>query len=338
MYSPRGFRRRGYVVAGLFICAACIIAAAPVALQARPARPAASGMELSVDTGAPDGWLEYGHTAHFTYTVVNTGDAALTGLSGTDTLGGDLGPGPDLAPGASHDFTADVLVDERAMSGRGTFSVTALDAQGQPVSSSVEYTFEVVVKDTWTDFAVTKQALKSTVSPGGTVRYRLTIVNHDSEKVDEDGGLITVTDDFDESRARVRDASGGTITAGTLVWKVAPPGPGEAPVIIEYELAVDADATGTMPNAVSIFYTLEDDNTNDRAAASVKVVAGSTSTGTGAGATPTAAASSGTAETDDPFLPFTGAPLVPTLPLAGLFALAGVAVRRLASKGVSRTG
>lgn len=303
------------------------------ALAPAPSRAENPALTVTVSHDAPGGQAEFGSTVRFIYTVRNSGDETLTAISVDDEWAGHVGDVAVLAPGDERAFTRAITI-EGSIGGAGTTTASAMSEGGSAVSASAGYEIEVFIADQFADFAVTKRLVGGDRVPGGRLVYRLVITNVDGVAPDPDAPRLRVVDDYDERLARVTDAGGGSASLGTLVWDIAAPGPGDAPVVLEYELLLDSDAAGAFVNEARIDNPLDPESAND--AATVRIVVTPPTTPAIGDDDPADAAddaesggtTSGTAAGDEPFLPFTGAPLLPTLPIAAGFALLGAALRR----------
>lgn len=313
------------------VCVALVAMAAVFPAASFAENPA---LTVTVTNDTPDGAAEFGSSVTFTYTVRNSGDEAVTGIAVDDGWAGHLGDIATLEPGEVSTFTR-VIVVEGSIGGPGTCTAVGTSASQATVSATGTYFLDVFIADDFTDFSIEKRLVSGKAVQGGRLVYRLTVRNVQGTEPDPDAATLSVVDDFDQSRARVVDAAGGTISLGTIVWQVPAPGPGDGPVVIEYEMQVAADATGRLVNTASIANPLDPVSDNDSDSVALGITrsssgAGSASTGEDdpAPAGGSTAASGSSASSDEPFLPFTGAPLLPTLPIAAGFALLGAALRR----------
>lgn len=294
-------------------------------------------LTVTVTHDAPGDEAEYGSAVTFSYAVRNSGDVTVTAVSVDDTWAGHLGDIGELAPGSEQVFTRAIRI-EGSIGGAGATTAAGTTAGGASVRAADEYYIDVYIADRFTDFAIEKRLVGGSAVPGGVLTYRLTIRNVDGAALDPDALVIRVVDDYDESRVTLADAGGGSASLGTLVWSVAAPGPGDGPVVLEYQLRVRAAARGRVTNTARIEHPLDPVAENDSDSVGVTIAVPPSGAGSGSGdAAPDAdddasgsASRSSSATEGEPFLPFTGAPLVPTLPLAGVFLALGALLRRVA--------
>lgn len=282
-------------------------------------------IEVTDDVG---GLASLGSTVTFTYRVSNTGDATLTAIAVDDTLAGHLGDVASLGPGRSAVFSAAVVIEGAAAGGFGTCTAIGRLESGAQVAVSRDYSVDVFIGDDPSDCAVTKQALDSSVAPGGLVRYRLRV------RVVKGGfsPAVRLVDDYDESLLSVVDAGKGSVGAGRIEWTVPETLYEGESFVTECAFRVREDAarrsgSDRVENVAFLRHLdgPDPDPGNDRATAAVRLVASGGSNHRGASAGVGTGASGG----GDPFLPFTG-PAPAIVPLAWLFGCLGYALRRLA--------
>ncbi len=131
------------------------------------------------------GSVTAGDILSYRFTVVNTGNTTLTGVSVDDPkIGAVTCPATTLAPGASQVCDADYTVSQADVDG-GDISNTATASGTDPMGGTVSDTStEVVASDQTPGIMVDKQFVSSSdvdasgdFSPGDTISYDLTVSN-----------------------------------------------------------------------------------------------------------------------------------------------------------------
>jgi uncharacterized repeat protein (TIGR01451 family) len=185
---------------GLVLCpgsygvtvAACQTACVCLCYQCPP--PVGS---ISITASVPHGCIPVtGGSIDYSYTVTNTGSAALTGVTVTDSLWGTTANIGNLAVGNSVNVTfsktrtaAQISAD--AVSGVITTSITAAGANsatGSKVTASTPASISVTVIHPSLGLTITPNP--GTASPGDTVMFTYTVTNTGDIAIDN----ITVTD------------------------------------------------------------------------------------------------------------------------------------------------
>jgi uncharacterized repeat protein (TIGR01451 family) len=203
-----------------------------------------------------------GESVTYTYVVSNTGDVVLFGVTLTDDVLGPVGTVAVLPVGGSATFTLTAAPTENTTN---VVVATGSDEWGHEVSDTDDAFVEVALPFTGSpDMSIDKSADHTTVDPGDTVTYTLTLDNVG----EEDAYDVVVTDDFDERYVTVIDAGGGTVGEGTIVWEIdGPLTPGEGPWEITYKVRIDSDLPESVTHIdnVAVVRTPGDENPdNDR--------------------------------------------------------------------------
>ena len=266
-----------------------------------------------VKTGSTDSVIDPGEDVTYEYTVTNTGDVPLFGITLEDDVLGSVGAVATLEPGESADFNATDFIAEDTTN---TVLATGFD----------QWEHEVADSDDWfvlfepfepfpPDLGITKSADKASAKPGDLVTYTLTYTNTDDPELFPNSVAtnFTITDDYDQRYASVVDADGGSVADGMIEWTVPGPlGAGESGTIV-YTMRIASEMpTGTtnVDNVVVIRSDGDPNPDNDRDTERVPV------------------------SEDEPFLPFTGGDAARLLALLVAATLAGTALRRHGRKTV----
>lgn len=275
-------------------------------------------------TSDAEGPVEIGSVVTYTYLVENTGDTPLVGLEVTDDkIPAFRGLIPHLGvnQSASVEATAAIYEDTTNV---GT--VEGTDEFQHPVSDTDTETVETLVG--MPDMALIKSVDSTTAIPGQLLTYTLTYQNVGTAPTQS--GFV-IADDFDERYVDVVDAAGGTVVDGTIAWLFLDNlAPADGPRTITYTVRVKDEVT--MPTGltdvlnVALVDTPGDIN-EDNDADDETVVVENDFLPFDEEETPTASA-----DTDQPFLPYTGMELL-TLGLAALLTgSVGATLRRSARR------
>ena len=176
---------------------------------------------------------------HYTVTVVNTGQTTYSGLAVTLDLGGavddadynydaaittgGLVTNPDgtvdwvlnLAPGASATGTVSLTVHDPDAGDRSLVVTVVSNAKGSPCPTGTTATAcSSVLPVLIPGLVVTKTAGTSTVTPGGTVSYTVSVVNTGETTYPAAG----FTDDLSTVLTDATYAGGATTTTGTVSY------------------------------------------------------------------------------------------------------------------------
>ncbi|MFQ5399230.1 MAG: multicopper oxidase domain-containing protein [Anaerolineae bacterium] len=186
-------------------------------------------LQVTKQASAPS--INVGETVTYTYTITNTGDTTLTGVSATDDkLGSITLDATTLAPGATATGTASYTVTEGDLPGPLT---NMISASGTPPygpdatatdTLSVDLTFNPAIQ-------VTKQASVASANVGDTIVYTYTVTN---------SGDVTLT-----SVGATDDKLGSiTLDATTLA-------PGATATGTASHTVVEGDLPGPITNTVT---------------------------------------------------------------------------------------
>ncbi len=185
-----------------------------------------------------------GSQVTYTYTVRNTGNVTLTGLTLSDDKVGTITPGQTtLASGETTTGTGIYTVLERDLPGPLTNIVTvaATDSQNQPVTTTATATVALTYT---TKLEVAKVSSTGTAAVGSTITYSYTVKN---------SGTVTI------NGLTANDDKLGTIALGTNTLAPGASANGSAT-----HLVVEADLPGPLTNIVTVSGT---DSQNNAASA-----------------------------------------------------------------------
>jgi len=118
-----------------------------------------------------------GDTITYTYTITNTGDTTISGISVIDNVLGDITPADTVvAAGEVLTFTATHVVTEADLPSplENTVTVSGTDSQGTPIEETTTETVEVTYTSS---YSVTKVADVASANIGDTITYTYTITN-----------------------------------------------------------------------------------------------------------------------------------------------------------------
>jgi uncharacterized repeat protein (TIGR01451 family) len=160
---------------------------------------------LTVDLDAAEDEVEAGDDIHYTVTVRNDGEVALTGVQVSDAPTGCTGSLVDLAVGVSATTTCAVTTT-LADVGTVTESATGDAAELSPVTSADE----AVTVSPLPDPTVTLTPTESSVAPGETIHYALEVAN--GATVLPLTGITITSDDVDCATAPSSIAAGDDAT------------------------------------------------------------------------------------------------------------------------------
>ncbi len=258
-------------------------------------------IQVVKSSDAPEAGVPVGTLVNYTFTVTNTGDVTLFGISVDDDHLGHIGDIAELAPGASQVLTASAVLNETTTN---VVVAVGYDELENQVSDSDELTVRTFLPFTPPDLAIDKVADKDSAQPGDVVEYTLTYRN-----VGQGGASdFTIVDNYDERYVTVVDAGGGIVADGEITWSIAGPLlPGES-ATITYKVKVKSDmpsGSTNVDNVVVISHPDDPDTSNNTDTERVVV------------------------RVNAPFLPFTGAEALLLVALAVAVGLVGLGVRRL---------
>ena len=203
-----------------------------------------------------------GDTITYTLTADNTSSATVTGATAVDTLPTNaalvtagLDPSlddsvagtltwtiPDIAPHTSVSVSYPVTVERRCLQPDGRqrrhHVITGWRVRhGRAICTTDHFTPHYVLSKT------SDPASGSTVEPGDTITYTLTVHNDSDATV---AGAV-VTDDLSDvlnNASVVSVGAGASITGTTLTWNVPTIAAGGADATLSYTVKVNADAIG----------------------------------------------------------------------------------------------
>ncbi|MBN1322435.1 MAG: DUF11 domain-containing protein, partial [Methanotrichaceae archaeon] len=132
-----------------------------------------------------------GDTVTYTYTITNTGDTTISGITVSDSkIGPITPPATDIAPGEVLSFTATYDVTEADLPSplENTVTVSGTDSQGTLVEETAD---ESVILTYAASVDVSKSASRSSAPIGETITYTYTITNTGEVAVTD----LVLTDD-----------------------------------------------------------------------------------------------------------------------------------------------
>jgi uncharacterized repeat protein (TIGR01451 family)/fimbrial isopeptide formation D2 family protein len=220
---------------------------------------------LAKSTDAPS-VVKPGDVVHYTLTVTNTGPVALHGASVTDdvsdliddaalgtlpsalTRSGDIltWAVPDVAVGGRASVTYAATVKADARGATLTNAATPASAGGHcgENCTTTQYT------PSWTLAKASSVGLGSTVKPGDTVDYTLTVTNTGPATLSGATVSDDLSDVLDDADLQAVPA-GASVTGTTLAWAVPDVAAGTT-ATLTYRVVVKADAVGaTLANTAS---------------------------------------------------------------------------------------
>lgn len=191
--------------------------------------------EIDVTKSVTPTEILVGESVTYTFTVTNTGDVDLFGVTVTDDKLGPIATLPTLLVDETQTYTRTVsltLPTENVVVARGT------DAVGHAVDDSATAFVDVAPPFTPPDVTIDKSADKTSASAGDLVTYTLTYRNIGASPAYD----MTIVDDFDERYVTIESAGGGTVSGGKITWTDAGPLYAEdAPRTITYKVRIDTD-------------------------------------------------------------------------------------------------
>jgi len=207
----------------------------------------------------------------YTYTIVNTGNVTLKGLSLSDNKIGAIRPAKNsLASGETTTATATYTVLEGDLPGPLTnvVTVSATDSQNQPVTTTATAT---VTLNYVASMAVTKVPSSATVPVGGQVTYTYTIVNTGNVTLNglalSDNKIGAVT----PAQTTLASGESTTATATYTVLERDLPGPLTNIVTVSATDSQNQPVTGTATATVALTYTTKLDVTKEASTSSAAV-------------------------------------------------------------------
>jgi uncharacterized repeat protein (TIGR01451 family) len=171
----------------------------------------------TLDLGG-DGVATVGDVISYTFTVTNTGNLTLTGVTVTDPLLTVVGGPITLAPGATDSTTftgtyALTQADIEAGSRVNTATATGTPPSGPPVTGDDTHTTPVPQAPA---FELTKAVDKATAVPGETLVYTLSYANTGNVSVSG----VEITDVVPALTTFASASGGGTEAAGVVTWSL----------------------------------------------------------------------------------------------------------------------
>jgi len=117
-------------------------------------QPVAPQINIRVEMTAEPSVVEIGGDVTFVYTVINTGDVALTDVTVVDRDNGPIATVAQLDPGESKSWTRQETVDDSSKTRRAVI-VDATGPDGQPVHAQRDVSFTIVPASTTTTSSTT---------------------------------------------------------------------------------------------------------------------------------------------------------------------------------------
>ena len=291
-------------------------------------------LELTVVSDAPPEGVRWGSEVGYEFHLTNTGPLPVTQIVLSDTLCGDVGTVERLDPGQGT-----VLYATCTITGTGVGQATAsgLDPNDLEVVVSTDHMVEVYIAHDWPDYSVHKRAGSDHAAPGEIVTFIVTIRSASNEGGEL--GKLELVDTFDPSLASVDSAPGGTVEDGTIVWRLDGFSASEGPRTVEYRLRISDTAPPgqTLRNTAEIGMVggqsdiAPQDNTSTASILISLPAEENLPYGSGLPPDTPSSGTSGASGTQmpaagDPYLPFTGMPLVAAL-IAAVCASIGTMLR-----------
>ncbi|TQS42646.1 DUF7507 domain-containing protein [Cryptosporangium phraense] len=231
---------------------------------------------LSVTTQpATAGPYQIGQTVDYTYTLTNTGGAALDHLTVTDnrvTTGSISCAAATLAPGASTTCTGSTTLADSTITAAGTITNTATAAAVTPIGQSVSATGTASIPIR-ADLGLTLVASPTSPAVGDRITLTVTLRNAGPSAARN----VTVSDQVANGLAYVSSVAGvgTTYTAATGAWTVPLLASGDSRTLT---LAADVVSAGAVTNGATITGTDQPDANQADNSASVTLNASTPAT------------------------------------------------------------